>query len=142
MVEGVQKAKLAGIKTSVIALLGVGGEALSEQHALETGKIVNEMAPDYLSMLTLMLVPGTPLHARHESGEFRMMGTFDLLNELRRILTHLTGLSRCIFRTNHASNYVPLSGTLSRDRDRLLATLDAALSQGQSAMRPEWMRGL
>ena len=109
---------------------------------METGKVVNEMAPDYLSMLTLMLVPGTVLHAQYESGAFKMMGTFDLLNELRRILTHLTGLPRCIFRTNHASNYVPLSGTLSRDRDRLLATLDAALAAGESAMRPEWMRGL
>lgn len=142
MVEGVGRAKDAGIKTSVIALLGIGGEDLSQQHAQETGKVVNEMAPDYLSMLTLMLVPGTVLHAQYESGEFRMLGTFELLNELRRMLTHLTGLSRCIFRTNHASNYVPLSGTLSRDRERLLARLDAALEAGESALRPEWMRGL
>ena len=62
--------------------------------------------------------------------------------EMREIITHTDGLSRCIFRTNHASNYLPLSGVLSRDKERLLATLDQALSQGPSALRPEYWRAL
>jgi hypothetical protein len=92
-------------------------------------------------MLTLMLVPGTPLHQEWQAGSFQLMEPPALLVELRRVIAHLNGLSRCIFRTNHASNYLPLAGTLSRDKDRLLKTLDEAISQGTSSLRPEaWRR--
>jgi radical SAM superfamily enzyme YgiQ (UPF0313 family) len=62
MVDAVHKAKRAGIRVSVIAILGLGGTELSLQHAEETGRVVSAMDPEYLSMLTLMLVPGTELH--------------------------------------------------------------------------------
>lgn len=148
MVEAVHKAKRAGIRASVIALLGVGGAELSSQHAEETGRVVSAMDPHYLSMLTLMLVPGTELHRQCQSGQsavgtlFRPMKPEELLAELRQVVTHADGLSRCIFRTNHASNYLPLAGTLSRDKARLLATLDRALAEGPSALRSEAWRGL
>jgi len=142
MVEAVRKAKRAGMRVSVIALLGIGGADLSAQHAEATGRAVGAMDPHYLSMLTLMLVPGTTLHRQWQSGEFAMMGPEALLRELRRVVTHLDGLSRCIFRTNHASNYLPLAGTLARDKARLLAVLDEALSGGGPALRPEAWRAL
>jgi len=142
MVEAVHKAKRAGIRVSVIALLGIGGADLSSQHAEETGRVVSAMDPHYLSMLTLMLVPGTKLHRQWESGSFALMGPEGLLGELHQVVTHLDGLSRCIFRTNHASNYLPLAGTLSRDKARLLAVLDQALSGGGPALRPEEWRAL
>jgi hypothetical protein len=100
------------------------------------------MDPNYLSILTLMLVPGTALHEAWRSGNFQPLQPPELLAELRQIVVRLDGLSRCIFRTNHASNYLPLAGTLSRDRDRLLQTLDGALAEGRSALRPEWRRAL
>jgi hypothetical protein len=96
--------------------------------------------PEYLSMLTLMLVPGTELHRQWQSGRFELPEPAGLLHELRQVIAHVDGLSRCIFRTNHASNYLPLAGTLSRDKARLLATIDAALAQGRSALRPEAWR--
>ena len=142
MVEAVHKAQRAGMRVSVIALLGIGGAELSSQHAEETGRVVSAMDPHYLSMLTLMLVPGTELYRQWQSGTFRLMEADDLLTELRQVVTHLSGLSRCIFRTNHASNYLPLAGTLSRDKARLLAVLDQARSQGPSALRPEEWRAL
>jgi radical SAM superfamily enzyme len=142
MVRAVQHAQEAGMRVSVIALLGIGGPDLSSLHAGETGRAVSAMDPRYLSLLTLMLVPGTPLHREWQEGSFRMMEPRALLEELRQVILHLDGLSRCIFRTNHASNYLPLAGTLSRDRKRLLETLDAALAQGDSALRPEAWRGL
>ena len=142
MIEAVHKAKRAGMRVSVIALLGIGGMELSAEHAEQTGRVAGAMDPHYLSMLTLMLVPGTELHRQSRSGEFQPMPPAGLLAELRRIIAASTGLSRCIFRTNHASNYVPLAGTLSRDRQRLLATLDQALAQGPSALRPEAWRAL
>lgn len=142
MVEAVHKARRAGLRVSVIALLGLGGVELSARHAAETGRVVSAMDPHYLSLLTLMLVPGTPLHRQWEEGEFRLPAPDGLLAELREILVHTGGLSRCVFRTNHASNYLPLAGTLSRDQASLLAAIDEALDRGPAALRPEAWRAL
>jgi len=120
----------------------MGGTDLSSEHAEATGRVVSDMDPPYLSLLTLMLVPGTPLHRQWQEGKFELPGPEDMLAELRQIILHTNGLSRCLFRTNHASNYVPLAGTLSRDKESLLETLDAALARGKSALRPEAWRGL
>jgi radical SAM superfamily enzyme YgiQ (UPF0313 family) len=142
MVEAMHKLKRAGIRASVITLLGLGGKELSAQHAEATGRVVRAMDPDYLSMLTLMLVPGTELYQDWQSGTFELLEAADLLQELRQVIAQLDGLSRCVFRTNHASNYLPLAGTLSRDKARLLAEIDEALPRGQSALRPERWRAL
>jgi radical SAM superfamily enzyme YgiQ (UPF0313 family) len=142
MIEAVAKAKQAGLRVSVIALLGLGGPELSDEHAEETGRVVSAMDPPYLSLLTLMLVPGAPLYRDWQAGRFELMGPEALLAELRQVVVHLDGLSRCIFRTNHASNYLPLAGTLDRDKPHLLAALDEALARGRSALRPEGWRAL
>jgi len=142
MVEAVQKLKRAGIRTSVIALLGLGGKELSREHAEQTGRIVSRMDPEYCSMLTLMLVPGTELYRQWQSGNFELPEPLELLGELRQVIATTENLSRCVFRTNHASNYLPLAGTLSRDKAELLAVLDEALSRGQSVLRPEAWRAL
>ncbi len=142
MIAAVNRAKQAGMRASVIALLGLGGTELSDRHADDTAEAVNAMDPQYLSMLTLMLVPGTPLHHQWQAGKFQLPEPEALLGELRRVIAGTGGLTRCVFRTNHASNYVPLAGTLSRDKPRLLDTLDAALARGKKAFRPEAWRGL
>jgi radical SAM superfamily enzyme YgiQ (UPF0313 family) len=142
MVDAVQHAKAAGLRVSVIGILGIGGPELSLEHAEATGRVLSAMDPPYLSLLTLMLVPGTPLHQQWRAGTFQLMEPEALLAEMRQVILHLDGLSRCIFRTNHASNYLPLAGTLSKDKEHLLATLDAALARGKSALRPEGWRGL
>jgi radical SAM superfamily enzyme YgiQ (UPF0313 family) len=142
MIDGVRRAREAGMRVSVIALLGIGGPELSLEHAQATGRVVSAMDPRYLSLLTLMLVPGTPLHQQWQDGVFEMMDPESLLAELRHVIQHLEGLRGCVFRTNHASNYLPLAGTLPKDKHRLLDTLDAALLQGKRALRPEAWRGL
>ncbi len=142
MVQAVQQVKRAGMRASVIAILGLGGTELSAEHAEETGRVVRAMDPEYLSMLTLMLVPGSELYRRWQSGAFELPEPAHLLHELRQVVARLDGLSRCIFRSNHASNYLPLAGTLSRDKARLLAEIDAALTRGRSALRPEMWRAL
>ncbi len=142
MIEAVAKAKRAGMRVSVIAILGLGGTDLSHEHAAETGRIVSAMDPQYLSLLTLMLVPGSELYQEWQTGAFVLPEPADLLRELREVLAHSHGLSRCIFRTNHASNYLPLAGTLSRDTATLLAAIDEAQARGRSALRPESWRAL
>jgi radical SAM superfamily enzyme YgiQ (UPF0313 family) len=142
MVEAVHKAKRSGLTTSVIAILGLAGPQMSEEHARETGRVVSVMDPHYLALLTLMLVPGTELHRQWQAGEFELMDAEGMLGELHTILLNLEGLHECVFRTNHASNYLPLAGTLPQDKERLLAAVDWGLRQGKSALRPEGWRAL
>jgi radical SAM superfamily enzyme YgiQ (UPF0313 family) len=142
MIEAVVKTKQAGIQVSVIGILGIGGPEHSEDHAVETGRVVSAMDPDYFSMLTLMLVSGTKLHNLWQSGEFKLLEPKAMLVELRQVIEHLDGLSGCVFRTNHASNYLPLKGTLPQDKARLLAMLDSALTLGRDALRPDSWRAL
>ena len=142
MVEAVRKLRGAGMRASVIGLLGLGGMELSAEHAEATGRVVSAMDPEYFSMLTVMFIPGTELYGQWRQGTFKLPEPEDLLQELRQVIAHCDGLSRCVFRTNHASNYLPLAGTLSRDKAELLAAIDGAVAQGRSALRPEAWRAL
>jgi len=142
MIRAVHRAKKAGMLVSIIGILGLGGPELSAQHAEETGRVVSQMDPDYFSMLTLMLVPGTQLHQDWSEGKFVLLGPDEMLSELRQVIANLEGLTNCVFRTNHASNYLPLRGTLDEDKVPLLEILDIAMKRGKEALRPESWRGL
>jgi len=142
MVQAVRRARAAGMRASVIGILGIGGPDLSSVHAEATGRVIGEMDPEYFSLLTLMLVPGTELYQQWRAGAFQLMTPETMLTELRQVIGHLDGLSHCVFRTNHASNYLPLAGTLPQDKARMLATLDEALARGRSVLRPEAWRAL
>lgn len=139
-VRAARRAHAAGMKLSTIFLLGAGGVERSREHAEASARLVTEMDPAFLSLLTLTVVPGTPIAALAERGGFELPSIERMLGELREIVA-LAAPRDAIFRTNHASNYLPLSGRLPRDRDRILATVDAALA-GDVALRPEWARGL
>jgi len=138
-VAAAERAHAAGMKLSVIALLGIAGER-SAEHAQATGELVTKMDPEFFSALTVTVVPGTPLATLERRGRFAVPDVRRLLVELR---TMVEGASPrdAVFRTNHASNYLPLAGRLPRDRDRIVAVIDAALA-GQVHLRPEWSRGL
>jgi radical SAM superfamily enzyme YgiQ (UPF0313 family) len=140
MVRAVIKAKACGLQTSVIVLLGLGGSEGSRDHAMKSAEVVSAMDPDYLSALTLMVVPGTQLYREQEAGEFVLPAQIELLQELRLFLEE-SELSDCVFRTNHASNYLPLKGVLSRDSSELLRMIDSAIERPE-LLRPEYMRGL
>ena len=98
------------------------------------------MDPDYLSALTLTVVPGTPLARTQGNTGWTLPEVPQLLGELRTMVAE-SRPTKALFRTNHASNYLPLGGTLPDDRDRIVDTLDLALS-GAIPLRPEWSRGL
>jgi len=138
--EAARKAHSAGMKISVIVLLGAGGVDRVEEHARATARLVTEMDPEYLSALTLTVIPGTPLHRMMEKGRFEIPPVHGLLWELRTIVAE-SEPTRAIFRTNHASNYLSLEGRLPRDRDRIVAAIDAGI-RGDVPLRPEYYRGL
>jgi radical SAM superfamily enzyme YgiQ (UPF0313 family) len=135
-----QRAKAAGMKVSAIFLLGVGGVKNSQQHAEASARLITAMDPAFLAALTLTIVPGTPLAKTSLRTGFQVPDPMGLLEELRT-LVDLSRPTDALFRTNHASNYLPLAGRLPQDRSRILSTIDAAVD-GQVELRPEWMRGL
>lgn len=136
--------KQTGFTLSPIIILGLGGKIWTHQHAVHTADTINAIDPPYLAALTLMLVSGTELHAQAQQGQFVPLNPLELLQELRAIIDRLTELTQCVFRTNHASNYLPLRGVLSRDREKFLETIDSVLSDPNvaSRLRPEYVRGL
>ena len=121
------RCKQAGIATSVTAINSMAGANGDWQaHAIDTAKAVSRMKPDYIAFLTLRVYSGTPLHDWIASGEFKMMEPPELMRETRLFLEHIDS-DGSIFRSNHASNYLPLGGTLNRDREALIHTIDEAL---------------
>ena len=139
-IEAATLARTAGLKQSLMFLLGVGGTTRSAEHATASARLATAMDPDYLSVLTLMLVPGTPLHTLASSGCFELPGIRALMKELRIIVAE-TSPTHTIFHSNHASNYLPISGRLPRDRESILQEIDAAIA-GDLPIRAEWSRGL
>jgi radical SAM superfamily enzyme YgiQ (UPF0313 family) len=141
-IEAVVKANKAGIQTSVTVILGLGGKRLSEQHAINTGKAATKMNPSFFAALTLMVVPGTVLDAMVKRGEFELVtDPIDVLKEVELIVKNIDAPGPVVFRTNHASNYLPLRGVLPDDKERLLKTIRSAMKD-PSVLRTEYMRGL
>lgn len=140
MIEAVRKAKEAKIKSSVIVLLGLGGKRYSNEHIKDTITVLNRMQPRYLSFLSLMVIPGTPLNRQVLNGDFAELNPIELLKEAHDIIAGLK-LEKTIFRCNHVSNYLPLAGRFPRDKKRLLDSFKLAL-QGELKLKPEFLRGL
>ncbi len=142
MVEAGRRVKEAGITLSATVLLGLGGVEHGQQHALATAKILSDIDPDFASALTLMVVPGTPLHEEMESGRFQLPSPFQLLEELGTLIAH-THFTNCYFTSNHASNYLPIKARLPRDKEAVVRLIQKVVSsQDASRLRPEFLRGL
>ena len=139
-VQAARRAHDAGMKLSAIFLLGAGGVERSAEHAAASARLATEMDPRFVSLLTLTVIPGTPIAKLQERGRFELPDIHGLLRETRTFVAEANPTD-AIFRTNHASNYLPLSGRLPRDRGRFVETLSAALA-GDVPLKPEWARGL
>jgi len=141
-VAAAERLRTAGIRHSVMVMLGLGGKELTTEHAKATARVLTAMDPPFVGALTTTVVPNTPLAAAQDAGTFVLPNQWDLLKELRIILAE-SRFSRCRFHANHASNYLPLSLNLPADRDRGLAELDRVLAERDpTALRPEHWRGL
>ena len=139
-VEAARRAHDAGMKVSAIFLLGAGGTERTHEHAEASAKLITAMDPEFVSALTLTVIPGTPIAKLQASGRFTLPSVPRMLEELRTIVNEAAPTG-AVFRTNHASNYLPLAGRLPADRNRIVAVLDKALA-GDVPLRPERSRGL
>ncbi|MGM0452949.1 MAG: radical SAM protein [Thermodesulfobacteriota bacterium] len=140
MIEMGQKIRSAGIRLSITVLLGIAGRQRSQTHAKATGEVLSAIDPEFVGALSLMLIPGTPLHDDYEAGKFELPGSNEMLAELRTMFAH-TDLSNGLFHANHASNYLPVRARLPEDKEKILHQIDEALA-GKVALRPEFLRAL
>ena len=140
MIEMGTKAKQAGIKLSITVLLGIAGPQRSQIHAIETGRVLTAIDPDYVGALSLMLIPGTPLYQDYKSGKFRLLEPREMLAELRTMIAS-TNLTRGLFHANHASNYLPIRARMPKEKEPTIRLIDAALA-GKVPLKPEYLRAL
>ncbi|NML27207.1 radical SAM protein [Zoogloea dura] len=131
----------AGITRSVMILNGLGGRVFSEQHADNSARLANATQPEYLSTLVVSF-PGGEARFRAGFPEWEPLDPPGLFHEMERFLSQLE-LRRTVFRSDHASNWLVLKGTLGADKDRLLAQVRTAIADpGGAPLRPGWARGL
>ncbi|MBM9603508.1 radical SAM protein [Desulfopila inferna] len=140
MIEMGQKIRKAGIKLSVTVLLGIAGKQRSSIHAVETGRVLTAIDPEFVGALSLMLVPGTPLYQEHRQGLFSLPEPLEMLEEIKIMLQN-TSLTEGYFHANHASNYLPIKARLPDDKAATLKLIENAL-QGRVGLKPEYLRGL
>ena len=131
----------AGITRSVMILNGLGGQALSAPHAEHSARLANAVQPEYLATLVVSFPQGEA-RFRADFPEWTPLDQRGLFVEMARFLSQLE-LRRTVFRSDHASNWLVLKGTLGADKARLLAQVQAAIEAPQrAALRPAWARGL
>jgi radical SAM superfamily enzyme YgiQ (UPF0313 family) len=130
-----------GMKISATVILGIGGKKYSNKHILDTADIINKTTLNYLSTLQLGLKDDTKDNFYKQFDDFIPLDDYQILDEQKRFLEHLNPSNRVIFRSNHVSNALHLSGTLPKDTKRLIQELDKAIAIGKSAFVPNMLRG-
>jgi radical SAM superfamily enzyme YgiQ (UPF0313 family) len=140
MVEAAKRIREAGLFLSVTVLLGIAGRSNSAAHARATGRILSGMQPNQIAALTLMPLENTPLYQEMRTGKFQLPDQAGILQELG-LLVSAIDVERAQFQANHASNYLPLSGRLPRDKERILQVIGAGLS-GRQPLTDEAQRAL
>ncbi len=140
LIEQGKRLKAAGIKMSITVLLGIAGPERSLEHARATGRLLTAIDPEYVGALTVMVMPGTPLMAELNAGRFALPSPREALAELREMVAY-TDLSKGLFMSNHASNYLPVKIQYPEGKEQALRLLDKAVD-GATHLRSEWMRRL
>jgi radical SAM superfamily enzyme YgiQ (UPF0313 family) len=142
----------ANITLSATLINGLGGaenKELSEKHAIESADLVNKICPDddriwYIAFLSLMVPQGTEIYEKKIKEEFKEMKPIEILQELKLFIENIKFHNKnanCVFRSNHASNYLPIKGILDSDKEKIISVINYGLTHSQ-ALRPEFFRGL
>lgn len=140
MFEAGHRLMEAGIDLWAIILVGLGGVDGSDEHILATADIINRMKPNHLSSMNYTPVPGTKLYDEVVNGSFKVLDARQSLMETKKLIDNIT-VEKLHFTSDHASNYLPIKGTLTEDKVRLSAMLESAI-EGKTAIRSEFARGL
>ncbi|MBR0456523.1 MAG: radical SAM protein [Firmicutes bacterium] len=128
LIDGVKKIEASGMKASVTFISGLAGKAGWEEHAIESGKMISEMSPSYVALLTLIVDPSVPMAKDIESGKMELLSAEEVMKETLLMLENTNVTRKCVFRSNHASNYLSLKGNLPDDKERMMEQIREAMS--------------
>jgi radical SAM superfamily enzyme YgiQ (UPF0313 family) len=136
--EALKKIKAAGLQSSVMIINGLGGTRYSRQHAENSARLMTAAQPDSIWLLVLGFPMGRERFEAGYQGQFEELNRQQLLQEMAVLLEGME-LDNSFFRSDHASNYLPMQGYLGRDKTEMLRTLHAAI-EGIVPVRQEWQR--
>lgn len=138
-IEGLLKAKEEGFVLSIMLISGLGGKQLLEEHSKDSAKVINEINPDYLSFLTLLIENENIEKILENNYNYESLTPEEILEETKLFLEN-TELEKTVFRMNHASNYLELKGILNKDKNRLINQINESLKKKK--FKPNYLRGL
>lgn len=141
IITAVQRIEAADIMASVTFISGLGGRPLWREHAVETGTMISEMGATYVGLLTLLLEPGAPMREDVIEGRFELLSPEEVIAETLLMMKNINVEKKCVFRSNHASNYVSLRGDLPYDKERMIAQLERAM-EDTGLLKDERFRAL
>ena len=141
LIDAVRKIEDCGMEASVTFISGLAGKDGWEDHAIQTGTMITEMNPSYVGLLTLIVEPNVPMFDDIQSGKLRLLSPEEVMQETLLMLEHTHVDKKCVFRSNHASNYVSLRGDLPQDKEKMMDMLKKAMSN-HDMFRHEMFRAL
>lgn len=141
LIEGVRRVEDCGIKASVTFISGLAGKDGWEDHAVQTGTMISEMQPSYVGLLTLMVDPDVPIAEDIRSGKLKLLSPEEVVAETLLLLENTNVEKPCVFRSNHASNYLSLAGTLPGDKENMTGILREAM-KNSGMLKDERFRAL
>lgn len=127
LIDGVKKIEASGMQASVTFISGLAGKDGWEDHAIQTGTMISEMSPSYAALLTLMVDPSVPIAKDIESGKLKLLSPEEVMAETLLLLKNTNVTKPCVFRSNHASNYLSLRGNLPEDKEKMMDLLRRAM---------------
>ncbi|MBR4015646.1 MAG: radical SAM protein [Anaerotignum sp.] len=139
MIEAGKKVREAGMVLSMTVISGLGGKKLWREHALGSAEVISAIKPEYVGFLTLMVEPGTEMYDQLNRGEIELLDPQEVLDETELFIRNVDA-EGTMFRSNHASNYIALGGTLNREKDKILEQIET--SRKRSKFRPDVFRGI
>lgn len=141
LIDAVRKIEDCGMEASVTFISGLAGKDGWEDHAIQTGTMITEMNPSYVGLLTLIVEPNVPMYDDIQSGKLRLLSPEEVMQETLLMLEHTHVNKKCVFRSNHASNYVSLRGDLPQDKEKMMDMLKKAMGN-HDMFRHEMFRAL
>lgn len=128
IIDSVRKIEASGIQASVTFISGLAGRDGWEEHAIDTGTMISEMEPSYVGLLTLLTEPGAEMYRDIKEGRFKSLSPIEVVKETQLMLENINVTKTCVFRSNHASNYVSLRGNLPQDKEKMLQQLRTVMN--------------
>lgn len=129
------KLKEAGIEISEYYLVGIGGQERTQEHALNSALALSAFSPNFIRLRTLIPIPGTPLFEDYQNGIFQLLSPHEALQEIRLLVENLHCDNSQVL-SDHINNYWNVQGVIPGDRDKMLASIDKALTISESRFRP------